>query len=77
MKGFIISYDMRMNEETVQRYHSGITPTGSSRGFMNTYTEHITSDKKKAAVFYRKSEAEKVCALFESVHQIGKVIREL
>ncbi len=76
MKGFIISYKITIEGIPRNSFHSGITPTDISRGFMNTYTEHLTSDRKEATVFFRRDEAEKVCVLFSSVHQIGKVINK-
>ena len=76
MNKFIISYKMTIEGIPRNSYHSGITPTDTSRGFMNTYTEHLCSNRKEATVFFRREEAEKVCALFSSVHQIGKVINK-
>lgn len=77
MDKFIIKYKSRIDGAEKETFHHTIVENDTSRGFMNVYSEHITTDKKQAKVFYTREEAEKVVGLFgdDKIH-VGKVIKK-
>jgi hypothetical protein len=78
MDKFIIEYKSRVNGVDKTTFHEKISITDPNRlDVMNVYTEHISSDKSKAMVFYIREEAEQVCALFNRIHiHVGTVIKK-
>jgi hypothetical protein len=78
MDKFIIEYKSKINGEEKTTFHEKISITDPDRlDVMNVYTEHISSDKSKAMVFYIREEAEQVCALFNRIHiHKGTVIKK-
>lgn len=76
MDKFIIKYKTRIMGVDTISYHAGISLVDSKRGFMNVYSESISTDKSKAQVFFTREEAEKVSSLFAGPLHIAKVIKK-
>jgi len=74
MKKYIIRYKMKINGEWSTVYHMDITENDNNET-MNVYVEHLTTHKREAKRFYKFGEAVLIAALFENLHQIGKVIQ--
>ena len=73
METYIVKYETLVMGETKTLYHENIKPN-KNKQTMNVYNEHLTSDEKKARVFYKESEAHGVCNLFSNNFSIGEVI---
>lgn len=77
MKKFIIKYTSKINGEIKTTFHEKISITDENRlDVMNVYTEHISSNKSKAMVFYTREEAEKVCSMFGNNFHVGEVVEK-
>ena len=70
MEKYIIQYKMKINGKMETVFHENITPSERT-DTMNVYVEHLTSDKKKAKIFYDKEEAELVDKLFSRTNGRG------
>lgn len=73
MKTFKIEVLIKNNGKWETLYHENITPTTSIE-VNNVYQEHLTSDKKKAKVFYDIKEAQRVSDFFTQEYRTSKVI---
>lgn len=74
MKNYIIELDTIVNGQPKILYHENISITPRSLGANNIYTEHVTSDIKKAMKFYDAEEAYRIGKLFESDCQKFRII---
>ena len=73
MENYIIEIRMKVKGNVVTYYHEDIISQKNNQ-VMNMYVENITSERKKAKVFYDKQEAERIGVLFSSKHQVASVL---
>jgi hypothetical protein len=62
---YIIKIKTKVNGAFEIAYHENITINNPKNGAINTYVEHITTDKKKALAFFDKEEAERLAIFFK------------
>jgi hypothetical protein len=62
---YIIKIKTKVNGAFEIAYHENITINNPKNGAINTYVEHITTDKKKALQFFEKEEAERLAQFFK------------
>lgn len=77
MKGFIIKYRTTIEGKDVFTFHSGISLSRPESKVMNVYTEHVTTKKEEAVIFYEEKEAQKVRDLFGGVLHRGTIIQRI
>ena len=61
---YIIKIKTKVNGAFEVGYHENISINNPKNGAINTYVEHITTDKKKALQFFDKDEAERLAKFF-------------
>jgi hypothetical protein len=62
---YIIKIKTKVNGAFEIAYHENITINNPKNGAINTYVEHITTDKKKALQFFDKDEAQRLAQFFK------------
>ena len=61
---YIIKLKTKVNGAFEIGYHENITINNPKNGAINTYVEHITTDKKRALAFFDKEEAQRLAVFF-------------
>jgi hypothetical protein len=62
---YIIKIKTKVNGAFEIAYHENISINNPKNGAINTYVEHITTDKKKALQFFDKDEAQRLAVFFK------------
>jgi len=62
---YIIKIKTKVNGVFEIAYHENITINNPKNEAINTYVEHITTDKKKALQFFDKDEAQRLAVFFK------------
>jgi hypothetical protein len=62
---YIIKIKTKVNGVLEIAYHENISINNPKNGAINTYVEHITTDKKKALQFFDKDEAQRLAVFFK------------
>lgn len=72
---YIIKVILTQPGNTEALYHEKLELT-TNKSVTNVYTQHLTSDKKKALVFYDKDEADKMAVFLTDSFLKASVIKK-
>ena len=62
---YLLKFTIKANGSNCVYYHENLSLNNPKNGAINTYVQHITSERKQALSFFDKEEAERLALFFQ------------
>lgn len=62
---YLLKFTIKTNGISSVYYHENLSLNNPKNGAINTYVQHITSQRKQALPFFDKEEAERLALFFQ------------